>query len=698
MAKTQNTTAPKSVVEEARAFVQLCIDADSHNRVAAQDDLRFSAGDQWPAAIKQQRMLDRRPCLTIDKTDTFVRSVVNNMRQQRPRIKVHPVSDGADQAVSEVIQGLTRHIEVSSNADVAYDTAADYQVRMGWGYWRVLSKYIDEKSWEQELCVDRIRNPFSVYYDPSSTSPDGSDAKRCAITGKITLDEFRRKYEGKQESSWTLVGPGDDIPRKDEIMLVEFLRLDEKPAELCRLSDGSSQWKSDLPSEDEMKAKGLLVIDTRTSMRTTLKWSLCSGAEELKSQDLPGKYLTVIPCYGAELIDNGKVNRFGMVRKLKDPQMQYNFWRTSQTEVIALAPKSPWLMAEGQDEGHEEEWDNANVKNYSSLKYKPVTVGDQNTPLPPPQRQQPQAVPEASVSAAMAASEDLKAVAGMFDPSLGAPGQETSGTMVAKRQQQSDLSNFHFYDNLTRSIRQTGIVLLDLIPHYYDTKRVIRIIGEDGTPDSVTINDNQAVGKVLNDLSVGRYDVVMDTGPGYDTKRLEARDAMMALVTAFPKVAEIGGDLIVRQFDAPGMEALADRLEAAIPAAQIDKQLPKDLDPKARQMIGGLMAQMQQLKQANEELQREKDAKIFGVEQREHAVTVREMHKEDEETRRLQIIEAGKDKRETQKLHGDMLMNDDDNSVSLTETRETLAANLELGHMKAQQHGVPNNNRPTNQQ
>lgn len=684
---------PSSVVEEVRSRLQLAIDSETANRAAAQDDLKFAAGDQWPTEIKMQRMLDRRPCLTINKTDTFVRSVVNNMRQQRPRIKVHPVSDGADQAIAEVIEGLIRHIEVSSNADAAYDTGSDYQVRMGWGYWRILGKYSDEKSWEQDLCIERIRNPFSVYFDPSSISPDGSDAKWCIITGRIKREEFEKKYPGKKVTGWALTGPGDDVPAKDEIMLAEYLRLEETPADLLRLSDGSSVWASDFDAEAN---PSLIEVDRRRSMRIQLKWSKLSGADELEKRDLPGKYLTVIPIYGAELIDGGKVVRYGMVRQLKDPQKMYNFWRTSEAEIVALAPKAPWVMAEGQDEGFELEWNSANTKNYSSLKYKPVTAGDANTILPPPQRQQPQAIPAASVNAAMAASEDLKAVAGMFDPALGAPGQETSGTMVAKRQQQSDLSNYHFYDNETRSIRHTGIVLLNLIPYYYDTKRTVRIIGEDGTPDSVTLNE-AAVEKVLNDLTVGKYDVVMDTGPGYDTKRLEAQDAMLGILKAYPEIAKVGGDLIIRQFDAPGMSALADRLAAMIPAAQAEKDLPKDMDPKVRQFVAGLMMQLQQAKQMAQQLQQEKDAKVFGIEQKEHAVTVRTMHQEDAETARLRMKLGADGERDESRIHADLHMNDADNHTSLVETMATIDANLELGHMKAQQHGVPNNNRPTTQ-
>jgi hypothetical protein len=682
----------KSVTEEARARLQLCIEADGGNRAAAMDDLKFAAGDQWPAEIKMQRMLDRRPCLTINKTDTFVRSVVNNMRQQRPRIKVHPVSDGADEKISDVIEGLIRHIEVSSNADSAYDTAADSQVRMGWGFWRILSKYTDEQSWDQDLCIERIRNPFSVYFDPGSITPDGSDATWCLIVEPMKKTEYEQLYPKAVVADFK--GPGDDlagVAKKDEVLVAEYWRIEEHPEKLHRLTDGTSVWDSDLPPPDILASAGLGVFDTRDSMKRVVKWSKLSGDQkELESRDWAGKYIPIIPVYGAELLDSGKVIRYGMVRNLKDPQKMYNFWRTSETEFVALAPKAPWLMAEGQDEGHEDEWNSANVKNYSSLKYKPVT-DDAGQTLPPPMRQQPQAVPAASVNAAMAASEDLKAVAGMFDPALGAAGQETSGSMVQKRQQQSDLSNFHFYDNLTRSIRWTGLVLLDLIPHYYDTPRTIRIIGEDGNPKSAQINE-QATEKVLNDLTVGRYDVVMETGPGYDTKRQEGAENMMALVSAIPDVAKIAGDLIVRQMDWPGANALADRLAMANPLAKIDEQLPEDMDPKAKQMLAQAMGQVQQLQQQLQELQREKDAKVFGVQVKEQAITQREKMKEDAETQRLHIREVGEDERAHLKAHTELTNTDMKNDTSMKETIIDATTNLQIAHKQALQKGVPNAN------
>lgn len=646
MARTKRLSA-SPVAEQAQACLKLAEEADGGNRDAAIEDLNFRAGEQWPAEIKMQRQLDRRPCLTINKTDTFVRSVVNNMRQQRPRIKVHPVADGAAELVAETIEGLIRHIEVSSNAELAYDTAADFQVTMGWGYLRIASRYTDSRSFDQDIYIDRVRNPFSVYFDPSSTSPDGLDANWCLITDRIRKDEFKQLYPNAKLDDFD-GGTGDERDSwstKEEIMIAEFWRVEETPDTLLQLSNGKNVFASETNGASKIGDvfKDGMVMDTRESMKRVIKWSKVTKTQELESRDWPGKYIPVIPVYGAELIDQGKVIRYGMVRQLKDPQRMYNFWRTQETEFVALAPKAPWLIAEGQIENHEDEWATANVKNHSTLTYRPVQDDAGNT-LPPPQRQQPQAVPAASVNAAMSASEDLKAVAGMFDPALGAPGQETSGKMVVERQGQSDLSNYHFYDNLTRSIRAVGIILLDLIPHYYNTRRVIRIIGEDGQADSVTLNE-KAAEKVLNDVTVGLYDVIMDTGPGYDTKRQESASMMMELTKAMPQLAQLAGDLIVGQMDWPGARLLAERLKMANPLAQAQDQIPKDLDPKAQQIIGQLMGQLHQMQQQVQELTQEKQAKVFGVQEREAAVTEREKLKQQHETQRLHIREVGEDER-----------------------------------------------------
>jgi hypothetical protein len=700
--RNPKSTRPLTIPEQAVECVRLCETAEGANRAQASDDLQFSHGDQWPQQIKMQRMLDHRPCLTINKTDTFERSVINTMRQQRPRIKVDPVDSGADQQIAEVIEGLIRHIEVTSDADIAYMTAADYQVRMGWGFWRINARYVDEASFDQELEILPIKSPFSVYFDPSSTSPAGMDAKWVVITDRIRRDEFRRLYPKAKEADFTTTGTGDSLSfysTSEEITIAEYWRIEEVPEKLYQLSNEKSYFESEIggPKKIGDMVDGGVVVRVRDSIRRQVKWSKVTKTQVLDERDWPGKYIPVVRVVGTEMIEGGKRHFYGMTRHLRDPQMAYNFWRTQETEFVALAPKAPWLVAEGHTENHENEWSTANVKNHATLTYKPVQFED-GTPVPPPERLQPQPIPAASVQAAMGASEDLKAVAGMFDPALGAPGNETSGEMVARRQAQSDLSNFHFYDNLTIGIKATGLMLLDLIPKYYSEQRMIRIIGVDGKPDKVMINQ-MAVDKVKNDLSVGRYDVVMDTGPGYETKRQEAAAMMVDLMRAMPQVGQVAGDIVISQMDWPGAELIAERLEMANPLAMAQKQIPEDLPPEAKKYIAQLMGQLQHAQQMAQQLMMEKQAKVFGVQVKEQAVTQREMalsnEKEIAETHRTHIKEDAETHRTHMEIAGRLQETAMKDSTSLHETVIDANTNLEIAHKQALNRGDPHTNRPS---
>lgn len=663
------------IVTEMRRRLQLARDAEGANRIDMLEDLRFSFGEQWPAAMKMARQQEGRPALTINKTDTFVRSVVNNMRASRPRIRVHPVADGADVKKADVIEGLIRHIEVNSNADLAYDTGAEYQTRAGEGFWRVCTRYVADDSFDQELYIDRIRNPFTVYMDPSATMPDGSDADWCVITSSMKKEAFRKKYPRAKVADVKDLGPGDDKAvwaSAEEVVVAEYYRFEDTPDTLCMLSSGVRMFKSQIDPE-ALEYLGVEIVHTRPSVRRQLKWSICSAVEELDERDLPGKYIPVVRVVGAEMIDNGKVIRFGMVRQLKDPQRMYNYWRTQETEFVALAPLAPWLMAEDQDEGYENEWQNANRKSYSRLKYKPVH-DEQGNLLPPPQRLAPQQIPAASVNAAMAASDDLKAVAGMFDPALGAEGNETSGKMVTARQGQSDMSNYHFYDNLTRAIRHTGVILLDLIPHYYDTQRVIRILGIDGVPQTTTINEKVrdemgAIQQVLNDVTVGTYDVVMDTGPGYQTKRQENSEMLLGLLKTMPQVAQTAGDLVVRQMDFEAAQDVADRLAAANPLAMAEKELPKDLPDDVKAFIAHLMGANQQMQQALQQAEMEKKYRM-GVEQvRQQGKLASDQLWAEHEMRQEQVRQDGENRRLLAKEHSADLREEVKSRTKLEDTQ-----------------------------
>jgi hypothetical protein len=347
---------------------------------------------------------------------------------------------------------------------------------------------------------------------------------------------------------------------------------------------------------------GITIVESRDSYEKKIKWCKLTSMEVLEEGEWAGKYIPIIPVYGQETVVDNKKKRFGIVRMAKDPQRMYNFWQTSLTESVALAPKAKWLLAEGQDEGHENEWAMANIKSMPVLRYKQTDIEGQ--PAPPPQRLQPEPPPTGVMAAAQAMTTDLMQVVGIFDPAQ-LPTGNISGKALQGQQQQVDLTNFHYYDNLTRSIRQTGKVILDLIPKIYDKERVMRIIGDDGKPEILTINqygqDEEGINKILNDVTVGEYDVVMDTGPGYNSKRQEAVDSMMSILSADPSLMQQAGDLIFRNMDFPGAETIADRLAINNPLAQIDDK--SKVPPQVQMKLKQQEAQLQQAQQTIQQMQ-----------------------------------------------------------------------------------------------
>jgi len=646
-------------IDEAMAFLRWCNDAESNNRREALDDLRFSYGDQWPIELQNSRNLESRPCLTINKIDSYVRQITNNQRQQRPRIKVHPTNTQADKKVAEIVEGIIRHIEQNSNADVAYDTAFDHAVRIGWGYVRIVTDYVREDSFDQELFIKPVENPFTVYFDPNSQSADGSDAERVLITTVMSKAAFREQFPNANDgANFVGRGTGDETAEwvtKHDIRVAESFYVDRVKDTLWLLSDGSSAFESEANAE-ELFAAGIVPIEKRPSYRRVIKWCKLTAMEVLEERELQGRYIPVVPVYGIRTIIEDKVKKFGVVRFAKDPQRMYNFWRTSMTESVALAPKAKWLLAEGQDEGHEYEWTQANIKSTPVLRYKQTDI--EGRPAPQPTRLQPEPPPAGILTAAETVSQDLQAVLGIFDPNQ-MPTGNISGKALNGQQQQIDLSNYHFYDNLTRMIRHVGKILLDLIPFVYSEERVMRIIGADGQPDLVNINQRQAdaygVEKVLNDVTVGEYDVVMDTGPGYASKRIQAIEAMMPLMSGNPELFNVAGDLVFRNMDFPGAEVIADRLAAANPMAQIDDKSP--VPPQVQMQLAQNQAQMQQMAQQIQALQ-------MTIKQRQDIEQVRQ----DSETKRELL-------RQTAKAHNTETMAEvkvnDQNTRAITSQNKT---------------------------
>ena len=607
----------------ARKQYDRAMDRERENIQLAYDDLEFMAGKQWPAGIAKERADESRPVLTINQMPQFVHQVTGDIRQMKPAIKVVPVDDEADPELADLRQGLIRYIENRSDASGIYFQGADSQVACGIGHWRVTSEYADDTTFEQELRIEGIDDQVSVLWDPDAKRMTREDAMFCFVPVDMTMDAFKFKYpdasmdEFEDVKTWSHYG---DWKTDDTVRVAEYWIKKPKTLTLGLTPDGQTL---DLTEDDEFeggftaKRKQEIAVANGVRIEKRESYEVCryliTAANVLEGpEEWAGRYIPIVPVIGEEVKIGRKLIRRGIIREAKDPQRQYNYFASAQTEVVALQPKAPWLLTETNVAKYQGMWEQANSKNFPYLLWTPdAKNGNQQ-----PSRVAP-AVNSQGISEGLAlANEDMRRVIGIYDASLGAKSNETSGVAIKARQREGDTGTIVYFDNFTRAVRQTGKILIDLIPHVYDTQRTIRIMGEDGKVDLMQINQerdkagmpivdpttNQPV--MLNDMTIGSYDVVAETGTSYATKREEARDSMLQFIQAAPDAAPAILDLVAKAMDWPLSEDVAERLHAILPppilAAEKAKETektgqPPQIDPQqqAQQQMGEQAQQAQ---------------------------------------------------------------------------------------------------------
>ena len=610
------------ILATARSRLDMAMSALSESREDEIDDLRFYAGSpdnqwQWPADVLatrgavQGQTINARPCLTINKLPQHVRQVTNDMRQNRPGAKVIPVDDKADLQVAEIFNGMIRHIEYISDADVAYDTACENQVAYGEGYIRLLTEYCDDDNFNQDIKIGRVRNSFSVYMDPMIQDPTGSDAKYCFVTEDVSREDYERMYpDAAPITTLQSLGVGDQSIsnwlNEDTIRIADYYYIEYDRATL-NLYPGNATAFEGTPEDKSLRAAYGKPKRSRESDRPRVRYCKINGYEILEQNEWAGKWIPVIRIVGNEFEVDGRLYVSGLVRNAKDAQRMYNYWVSQEAEMLALAPKAPFIGYGGQFEGYEDKWKTANTNNWPYLEVNPDVTDGQGSALPLPQRAQPPMASSGLLQAKAGASEDIKSTTGQYNASLGQGGNERSGKAILARQREGDVGTYHYGDNLTRGVRHIARQLVDLIPKIYDTQRIARIIGEDGETKMAKIDPEQAVpvrevrnqeGIVIEKIynpGVGKYDVVATTGPGYATKRQEALEAMGQLLQGNPDLWKVAGDLFVKNMDWPGAQEMAKRFAKTIDPKIIgDDQESPELQA-AQQQIQAMSQQMDQL-------------------------------------------------------------------------------------------------------
>ena len=603
----------EELLDQAKTSFEQATDAFEKNQNRYEDDIRFARmGEQWGSTDVEERKNQGRPSLTVNRMPSFIRQVVNDARQNKPSIKVHPFDDQADPETAEILNGIIRNIEQVSKADLAYDTAIDCAASGGFGYIRVDLDYADDDTFDMDIRINRVLNPLTIYPDAGSTSADSSDWNYCFVTEMMPTEEFEQKYPNAEVIDWSPGGTVNDQDQAwyntDEVRIAEYWVREEIDSTIYLMSSGDVVSEETFEAlAEEYAAAGIELLNTRDTTSHKVTQYIINGQEVLETNEWPGKYIPIIPVYGEEVYIEGERHFFSLIHFAKDAQIMYNYWRTTTTELVAMAPKTPWIGPAGSFDTDLSRWQNANTETYSYLEYD----GDV-----PPQRQPFAGPPAGALQEALNASDDMKSVMGLHDAALGAQSNEISGVAIGKRVREGDTSTFHFVDNMARAIRHTGIIIVDLIPMIYSKPRIMRVLGEDGSAQTVAVNqqltkeqemlqgeqiEQQEGMDNIYDLTVGKYDVTVNAGPSYTTQREEARNSMIALLQAFPQAAAVTGDLVANAMDWPNADVFAKRLKSLLPPGVIDDEQ----DPR----IGQMTQQIQGMEQVINQLMADREGK-----------------------------------------------------------------------------------------
>jgi len=653
----------KDIIETALHRMTMAIAAYSDSREDELDDLRFYAASpdnqfQWPADVLatrgsvQGQTINARPCLTINKLPQHVRQVTNDQRQNRPSGKVIPADDKADVEVAEIFNGMVRHIEYMSDADVAYDTACENQVAYGEGYIRLLTEYESPNSFDQNIKIGRIRNSFSVYMDPTIQDPCGSDAQWCFVTEDLMLEDFERMFPDAQPvSSLQAQSVGNESYAPwlsvDTIRIADYYYVEHEKAVLHLYYGNVSAMKGS-PEDQQMVQMGMKPIKSRIVDVKKVKHCKINGFEVLESNDWAGDWIPVVRVVGNEFEIDGRIHVSGIVRNAKDAQRMYNYWVSQEAEMLALAPKAPFIGYGGQFEGYETQWKTANTTNWPYLEVNPDVTDGAGGTLPLPQRAQPPMASSGLLQAKAGASDDIKSTTGQYDSSLGATSNERSGKAIMARERQTDTGTYHYVDNLARAIRHITRQIIGLVPKIYDTQRVARIMGEDGEPDSAKIDPMQQepVKKIVDqngieidriyNPGVGTYDVMVTTGPSYMTKRQEALESMGQLLQGNPQLWAVAGDLFIKNMDWPGAQEMAKRFAKTIDPKLMDDG---DKDPALQAAEQQMQAMAKEMEQMHGMLQNvSKSMEAQDIERKNYEAQIKAF---DAETKRISAVQAG---------------------------------------------------------
>ena len=588
----------KDILATARARYKLAEEAEREIRREAKIDLQFAAGEQWDTDDVRRRNAmvqgGKRPCLTFNKLTGPLAMVANEARMNPPSIEVLPVDSSSDAETAKILEGMIRHIQYVSKAEQVYETALEQSTKGGFGPFKVTTKYCGNKTFDQELRIERFVNQFSFLGDPFAKEADKSDMMWAFELEWMSRDEYTAEF-GKTDIVQMgffdgLINPAPEWIGKEGILIARYwyVEIETKTLVAVEWPDGkvTNEYVDELPAELPPGMQYATGPDGKRMEREDqirhVKMVRMNGVEILDKTEWKGQWIPLLVALGEEMWVENKRYLFSLIRFARDPQKLYNFYRSSEAETVMLGTKAPWIGVKGAFK--DPRWATANTVPWAYLEYEPLDIA--GNPAPMPVRNIAEPPIQALTIGAAQASDDIKATTNIYDASLGARSNETSGIAIRQRQSQGGLSNFHFIDNLNRAILQCGAILCDLIPKIYDTPREVRILGEDMKEEIVKVNQKWADDygqEHCYDLVNGKYDVRLKIGPNYLTDQEKTQALVTELARSYPPLMQVAGDIVMKSMNFKGAEEISERLRKALPPGMADEEGKKPAELLAQQ-------------------------------------------------------------------------------------------------------------------
>ena len=554
--------------------------ADTHNRAHVREAKRFLNLEQWNEDDLSIRK--NRPCLVIDHINQIIDQVSGDQRLNMRGLKVRAGDVTAKVEWAQIKEAKIRHIIAQLSAKMALDKASEHQLQGGTGYVRVITEYAGDDTFEQKVSIVPIYNELSVIWDDCAITWDRMDGNWFIIYERISKDSYKEQYD-KMPTDLPIVDGDFNWRGDNDVIVAEYFCKEFEKKTIYLLRNGQTTEDGNLPpvKTDDGIEHTQYEIDLKTekprSREVTsykiYRWKV-DGADVLDTKELwPSKYWPVVPVWGKEIGVDGKVYRRGITKNTMDSQRMYNYFASSAAEAYGLAPKSKIFVTPEMIAGHENQW---NAINYRMDPYTLVNAIDPEDPksIVWPQQVNPPQASTALIAGLTQSSEDIRLTSGnLGTPAFNAPSQEASGVALRARQNVSDVADYVFTDNLNRAFCRVGEIILDLFPTIYDTERTIRTLGEDwistkevqiNVPGSIAERQPLSGRGFQNDMTSGRYEIVIDTGPSFTTARQEAAAFYTTLVQSQPQLAGLIGDIMMKNQDIPESQTVAYRIKAEL--------------------------------------------------------------------------------------------------------------------------------------